>query len=360
MPSKEETSIELQERLQSLKDQLTAIPESLATEHNTLKANLLLEIGKAENKAENFEDALEHLSEGLKIVGTYSSESAEFHLETSTPYSGLSKLEEAEKEINSAIQIFNMLQDKVAQGKTLRQLAMVYTQQGKIEEAEKLIQKEIEQTTATENWVEAGKFYGLAGELASAKQDFQIAFNHFRNGIKALKKTTDNHETIGEYYSALARLLMHFKKSQEAVHSFEDGAVQFQLANKPLLQGAMLVLAAKVWEGEGKYLLAIPSLQEAATIFQKSDEESAAMQTADAYYQAAYLYEQEKQWENALVHYKLALPFAEQTEDEMFIASVEDSIEQCQEKLQAKKPSKKKNGEAKKGLFGKIKGMFGK
>lgn len=356
MPSKEETSIERQEHLQSLKDELAAVPESVEKEHDPLRFKLLLEIGKIELKAENFEEALTNLKEAAEFISKYSSETAELHIELSTTYIGLSQLEEAEEEINAAIQIFNMLSDKTELGKAIRQLAIIYTQQGKIVEAEKLIQKEIEKTTATENWVEAGKFYGLAGELASAKQDFQIAFNHFRNGIKALKKADDNYETIGEYYNALARLLMHFKKNQEAVSSFEDGAAHYQLADKPLLQGAMLSLAAKVWESEGKYLLAIPHLQEAAIAFQQSDEESATMQTADAYYQAAYLYEQEKQWADALSHYKFALPFAEQTKDEMLIASVEDSIEQCEEKLKSQKPSKNK----KNGLLGKIKGIFGK
>ncbi len=240
-----------------------------------------------------------------------------------------------------------------------RQLTLIYAQQGRMEEAQKILQKSIDQTLAAEEWEELGKFHGFAGELASVQQNFQGAFEHFRNGVKAFKQTDDNHEKMGAYYEAIARLLMKFGKSEESASSFEEGANQYALAGKPLLQGGLLILTAKVWEGEGQFLKSATCLEQAAETLQTSEEESAAMQTADAYHQAGYMYEQDKQWQNALSNYQLALPFAQKTEDEMFIASIEDSIEQCQEKLEANS-SASSNGKAKKkGFFGKLKGIFG-
>lgn len=357
MPPKEETSIELQERLQSLKDQISAIEEDEANvlSQNDLKASLLFELGKTEKEAGNLESALPHLEQSAELQEEESIEQAEVYLELSSTYLGLSKLSEAKNLATKAIETFNRQQEMVLLNRATRQLALVYVQQGKIKEAEILIQQKIEQTTASENWKEAGKFYGFAGELASAQKDYQIAFNHFRNGIKALKKTNKDFKTIGEYYDALGRLLLHFKKQEEAIHSFEKSAEAYREANEPLLQGGLLVMISKVWEGEGKYLQGIPYLRQAAEAFQLSEDESAAMQTADAYYQAAYLYEQVKQWENALEQYKAALPFAQKTEDEMMVASIEDSIEQCEEKLNSKSRSKSSKN---KGLFGKLKDLF--
>ncbi len=361
MSSKEETSIELQERLQSLRDQLASLSEPIEDAVKQTKANLLFELGKTEIEAGNFEAALPHLEESASLHEEESIHQAEVFFELSTAYLNLTKLDKAENYIKKSINTYNLIEEIVALHKAIRQLALIYAQQGNIEDAEKLIQKKIEHTTTLENWQEAGKFYGFAGELAAAQKNYQIAFNHFRNGLKALKKTNGNHETMGEYYEALARLLLHFKKNEEAIHSFEEAATAFQLANKPLLQGGVLTLIAKIWEGEGKYLKAIPYLQQATEAFKQSDEDSSAMQTADAHYQAAYLYEQEKQWENALAEYKAALPFAQKTDDEMMIASVEDSIEQCEEKLHSKSKSKKSsnNDERKKSFLGKLKDMFG-
>ncbi|MEZ4887753.1 MAG: hypothetical protein R3E32_23665 [Chitinophagales bacterium] len=354
MPSKEDLPIELQNRLQSLQDQLAAIAEDT---QDSLKANALLDLAKAEIEAEEFEAASTHLQESLSLQAADSTEKAAVHTELCAAYLGLSKMEEAENEINAAISIHQLQGEKAALNKAIRQLALIFAQKGKMEEAEQLIHQKIEQTTAVEDWEEAGKFYGFAGELASAQEDYQVAFEYFRSGLKSLRKTEGNHDLMGGYYESLARLLMHFQKNAEAAHSFEEGAAQYELANKPLLQGGLLTLVAKVWESEGKYMHAIPYLERAATAFQQSEEQSAAMQTADAYYQIAYLYEQEKQFAEALKYHQKALPFAHKTEDEMLIASVEDSIEQCQEKLQSQKPSKAKDG--KKGFFGKLKDMFG-
>jgi len=352
----EATSIEQQERLQSLQDQITAIPSIETEESISLKASLLLDLGKAQAEAEDFEAAAKSLQESLSLYTTENTEKAETHIELSIAYLGLSQLEEAEQEINAAIQIYLLQQDKTDLNKANRQLALVYAQQGRGEDADKLILQSIESARATEDWKEVGRFYGFAGELASMQQDYQTAFEHFRNGLKALRLTGGNHERMGNYYESLARLLMHFQKTEEAANTFEEGAAQFELANKPILQGGLLTLAAKVWEGRGKYLQAIPYLKQASEAFQQSEDKTAIMQTADAHYQAGYLYEQEKQWADAIEQHEAALPFAQQTEDEMLIASIEDSIEQCQEKL-AKNPPKSKDG--KKGFFGKLKDMFG-
>ena len=357
MPPKEDISIELQDRLQSLQSQISTIPSIETEESISLKSSLLLDLGKAQTEAEDFEAASKSYQESLSLHTIESVEKAETHIELSISYLGLSKLKEAEKEINAAIQIYLLKQEKTGLYKAKRQLALVYAQQGRGEDSEKLILQSIEEAKTAEDWKEVGRFYGFAGELASMQQDYQTAFGHFREGLKALKKAGGNHERMGNYYESLARLLMHFQKIEEAANAFEEGANQFELANKPLLQGGLLILAAKVWEGIGKYLEAISYLERAAVVFQNSENENAAVQTADAHYQAAYLYEQEKLWENALQQHQAALPFAQQTEDEMLIASIEDSIEQCQEKLASKKPSKPKEGG--KGFFGKLKGLFG-
>ena len=356
---KEDISIELQERLQSLQDHLAAIPSIETEESNALKASLLVDLGKAETEAGNFEAASKHLQEGLALQIDNSLEKASNHTELSNAYIGLAQLKEAEQEIDNAIQIYLLKQEKKGLNKANRQLALIYAQQDRGKDANQLIQKSIEELTIIEEWEEVGRFYGFAGELASMQQNYQSAFEHFRNGLKALKKTEGNHERMGNYYESLARLLMHFQKTEEAAHSFEEGAAQFQLAGKPLLQGGLLALAAKVWEGNGKYLQAIPYLERASQAFQQSEDDSATMQTADAHYQAGYLYGQEKQWEDAILQYQSALPFAQKMKDEMLIASIEDSIEQCQEKLASKKSSKSKEKGAKKGFFGKLKDMFG-
>lgn len=360
MPPIEETSTELQERLQKLQDQLAAIPKTEEGIHDSLKASVLLDLGKAQIEAGNFDTALGHLGESVNLTNESSLERAAAQVEISTAYMGLSQLEEAENAIHTALQTYLLKQEKKGLHKANRQLALIYAQQGRLEDAQNILQKSIDQTIAAEEWEELGKFYGFAGELATAQQNFQVAFEHFRSGVKALKQTDGNYERIGSYYEAIARLLMKFGKTEEAASSFEEGANQYALAEKPLLQGGLLVLTAKIWEGEGQYLKSASYLEKGATILQTSEEESAAMQTADAYHQAGYMQEQDKQWKDALQNYQLALPFAQQTKDEMFIASIEDSIEQCEEKLEANPTAASSNDRAeKKGFFGKLKGIFG-
>ncbi len=112
MPPIEETSTELQERLQKLQDQLTAIPEREEGIHDSLKASVLLDLGKAQIEAGNFDTALAHLQDSVDLTEENSLERAAANVEISVVHSELSQLEEAENAIHAAIQTYLLQEEK--------------------------------------------------------------------------------------------------------------------------------------------------------------------------------------------------------------------------------------------------------
>ena len=285
--------------------------------------------GRLENQAKEFTQTCKAVFSLLQPEGNHES----------NPYEQLEKLTEQLKASEKT---------ETEQAETLLEIGGIFQMYRKPGQALEIYEQALEKGKDTDIESAAqtsmGITYAEQGNLQEAKTYLETGIENLSRGETAQYRRllAHAHSSLGEIFTqsgAHDLAIQHFEKASE-INAAEGLFVESAIAQNHL---------AVIHERKGNIEKAVSAYEQTADYFSQAGKDKL---TARAYQQVGMVRQGRFQWGLAMDAFKKALVEAQKTDDEFLILSLEDSIEQLEEKNA--KPEPKKKEEKKKGFFGKL------
>lgn len=111
------------------------------------------------------------------------------------------KLDQAEENLNSALQIFEELDERKAQAITCMNLGILYINREQLDRSEILLKRSLVIFEQINSQTDLAVVYGILGELHCSRKEFDQAEQDFHKSLEIDRELNDKHGIAAAYYS---------------------------------------------------------------------------------------------------------------------------------------------------------------
>lgn len=237
--------------------------------------------------------------------------------------------------------------------KQLLEIGDVFGRYGRSEGARAWYDKALE--SAGEEADEASQIlaYERIADLLVEDQDLGTALGWYEQSLELLEGKDQEEEEMGHLHQKIGAVFLRLRNHKKALPHLRQAAQAFETIDAAQPLGETYKQIAKAYEYKGEPTATVEAYEAAIEAFASLGAEG-AKDLALSYQQIGFIHQGRHNWIESLDAFRLALPHAQQAEDDFLISALEDSIENLEEKTQEKKRGVSADKGKKKGWLGKL------